>query len=102
MKKKLSSTSRGKTKAAKTHWGAGENGKIHPVIIFPFRQGSDYADLQGLYQLVARLNHEKSKYARPITVIDRKTHYAMEQDKTFLKFRENTVGKHSDILDAWC
>ncbi len=48
------------------------------------------------------MNAEKDKYARPITVIDRKTHYAMEQDKSFLEFRKKTVAKHSDILDAWC
>jgi len=36
------------------------------------------------------------------TVVDRKTHYAMEGNKTFLEFRKNTVARHSDIVDAWC
>jgi hypothetical protein len=76
--------------------------KIHPVIIYPFRQPSHYSDLQGLYQLVARLDADKTKYARPLTVMDRKTHYAMENDPSFTEFRKNTVAKHSDILDAWC
>lgn len=76
--------------------------KIHPVVIYPFRQPSDYLDLEQLYQLIARLNAEKDKYARPITVMDRKTHCAMEGNKAFLEFRKKTVARHSDILDAWC
>ncbi len=77
-------------------------GKIHPVIIYPFRQGADYSDLEDLYQMVARLDEEKEKYARPLTVMDRKTHYSMEQNKRFLEFKRSVVGRHSDILDAWC
>jgi len=76
--------------------------RIHPVVIYPFRQPNDYSDLCGLYQLIARLDAEKGKYARPITVMDRKTHCAMEHDSSFLDFRKSTVGRHSDILDAWC
>ena len=71
-------------------------------MIYPFRQPKDSADLDQLYQLVARLDSEKSKYARPITVMDRKTHLSMERDQPFLDFREKTVARHSDILDAWC
>jgi hypothetical protein len=77
-------------------------GKIHPVIIYPFRQGADYSDLEELYALVARLDKEKDKYARPLTVMDRKTHYSMEQNKRFLEFKRSVVGQCSDILDAWC
>jgi len=77
------------------------NGKIHPVVIYPFRPPSDYSDLLELYQLVARLDAEKDKYARPITVLDRKTHYAQEENKTYLDFRKNTVARSSDILDSW-
>jgi hypothetical protein len=82
--------------------GAAQHGKIHPVVIYPFRQPNDYSDLEQLYQLVARLAAERKKYARPITVIDRKTHYANEGNKGFLDFRKNTVARHSKILDAWC
>jgi len=81
---------------------AGPGGRIHPVIIYPFRQPSDYTDLEELYRLVARLDAEKDKYVRPITVVDRKTQLAMEGNKTFLKFRKDVVARHSDILDAWC
>lgn len=77
-------------------------GKIHPVVIYPFRQPGDDTDLKHLYQLVARLNREKDVYARPITVIDRKTHYANEGNKQYLDFRRNTVTRHSEILDSWC
>jgi hypothetical protein len=77
-------------------------GKIHPIIIYPFKQPSDYADLEGLYGLVARLAAEPESYARPLTVMDRKTHYSMEGNRAFLDFRNNTVARHSQILDAWC
>lgn len=77
-------------------------GKIHPVIIYPFHQPKDDSDLKPLYELIARLDSEKDVYARPITVIDRKTHYANATNKHYLDFRKNSVARHSDILDAWC
>lgn len=76
--------------------------RIHPVIIYPFRQPSDYTDLRSLYELVARLDSDKRRYARPITVMDRKTYFAMSGDKDFLEFRQKTVERHSEIVDAWC
>jgi hypothetical protein len=77
-------------------------GRIHPVIIYPFREPADYADLEQLYRLVARLDADPRRYARPITVIDRKTHYAQATDRRYVQFRERTVARHSDIVDAWC
>ncbi|MCC6820819.1 MAG: hypothetical protein V9H26_08205 [Verrucomicrobiota bacterium] len=82
--------------------GAATAGKIHPVVIYPYRQPDEGADLEHLYELIARLDREKKVYARPITVIDRKTHYANEGNQKYLDFRKNTVARHSDILDAWC
>src|SRR3974390_348654 len=76
--------------------------KIHPVVIYPFRQPREHADLDALYGLVRRLDGERETYARPITVMDRKTFAAMEGDKDFLDFRKRKVAKYSDILDAWC
>jgi len=76
--------------------------RVHPVVIYPFRQPENSTDLEELYQLVGRLDTDKEKYARPITVMDRKTHSSSEEDKAFLNFRKNTVARHSDILDAWC
>jgi len=79
-----------------------QRGRIHPVIIYPFRQPTDYSDLEALYGLVARLDAGKATYARPITVMDRKTYGSSRQDPAFLQFREKTVARHSEILDAWC
>jgi hypothetical protein len=81
---------------------AAPKGKIHPVVIYPFKQPGDYTDLEQLYQLIARLETEKHRYARPLTVVDRKTHQTMERNKAFVDFRNDTVARHSDILDAWC
>jgi len=72
------------------------------VVVYPFRQPGDDADLNELYELVSRLNRQKDTYARPITIIDRKTHYANENNKRYLNFRKSTVARTSDILDAWC
>lgn len=85
----------------RTASGALPAGKIHPVVIYPFRQPADCADLRQLYQLVAQLNRERDVYARPITVIDRKTHYANEANRQYLEFRQQTVARHSEVLDAW-
>jgi hypothetical protein len=82
--------------------GVRQEGKIHPVVIYPFKHPSNYEDLDALYQLIARLDDDRARYARPITVMDRKTYYAMQGNKAFGKFKESTVAEHSDILDAWC
>ncbi|HAV61195.1 MAG TPA: hypothetical protein DCY13_02380 [Verrucomicrobiales bacterium] len=75
---------------------------IHPVVIYPFKQPHDYRDLETLYELIARLDSEKNTYARPITVVDRKTHEASIRKNRFLEFRRKTVERHSDVIDAWC
>src|SRR6185503_8686534 len=102
MKKTGAGPRQTQTEASRKKSGAAQNGKVHPVVIYPFRQPSDYSDLEQLYQLVARLDAEKDKYSRPITVMDRKTHYAMEGNKHFLDFGKDIVARNSDILDAWC
>jgi hypothetical protein len=102
MKRAAAETQRTQTRAARNGSTKTTYGKIHPVVIYPFRQPNDYSDLIELYRLVARLDAETEKYARPITVMDRKTHAAMERDKAFLDFRKNTVVRHSDVVDAWC
>jgi hypothetical protein len=76
--------------------------KIHPVVIYPFRQPGHDSDLVPLYDLIARLDGDKQSYTRPITVIDRKTHYANETNKRYLDFRKGSIARHSEILDAWC
>jgi len=89
-------------KASSSGPAAPPPGKIHPIVIYPFKPAGHYDDIQSLYGLIARLDAEKDLYARPITVMDRKTHYAMKADQAFRDFRNDVVGKHSDILDAWC
>src|SRR6185436_13435126 len=102
MKKTGAGTRQTQTEASRKKSRGDQNGKVHPVVIYPFRQPSDYSDLEQLYQLIARLDAEKDKYSRPITVMDRKTHYAMEGNKHFLDFGKDIVARNSDILDAWC
>jgi hypothetical protein len=100
MNKNASARKRGPARAAPR--SAAPRGKIHPVIIYPFRQSADYSDLKALYELIARLDKEKATYARPITVMDRKTYQAMADNAAFLAFRKRVVARYSDILDAWC
>jgi hypothetical protein len=80
---------------------AAPTGKIHPVIIYPFRQPDESSHLKQLYTLIARLDREKAVYARPITVIDRKTHSTNEGNKEYRELRRRTIARHSDILDTW-
>ncbi len=77
-------------------------GLIHPVVIYPIRQPESGGDLEELYRLISRLDADKDRYARPITVMDHKTRLASARDKSFLEFRTGTLAPHSDILDAWC
>src|SRR6185369_15507465 len=102
MKNAAAGTARTQPKSTRKESSTAPNAKIHPVVIYPFRQPPDYSDLEQLYQLIARLDAEQDKYSRPITVMDRKTYFAMEGNKPFLDFRKNVVARHSEILDAWC
>ena len=92
----MNTTSASKTTAAK------RNSRIHPVVIYPFKPPGDYSDLEPLYEMIAKLDADRERYARPITVMDRKTCLAMNSNNAFLEFRRGTVAKHSDVLDAWC
>lgn len=102
MKKTSAGNHEAKRGSPRSSSGSAPELRVHPVVIYPFRQPNDYTDLEELYGLVARLDADRAGYARPITVMDRKTCRAMEGNKTFGDFRKNVVGRHSDILDAWC
>lgn len=93
-----------KSQAAKVRPPAAGGAKrlIHPVVVYPFRPPEDYGDLETLYGLVARLNAQPETYARPITVLDRKTHASLQGNPRFEAFRRDTVARCSDVLDAWC
>lgn len=79
-----------------------EPGRIHPVIIYPFRHPANLQDLEHLYGLVARLDDDRETYARPITVVDCKTRQAMAKSSRHVRFAEKTAARHSDVIDAWC
>ena len=102
MKKNEAGTLAVQALASRTRSKPAQHARIHPVIIYPFRQPGHYSDLEELYRLIARLDADKDTYARPLTVLDRKTHFAMEGNKVFLEFRNDIVARHSEILDAWC
>src|SRR5262245_2058610 len=102
MRKNAAVTTGAQPYATRKSAGKAPHVKIHPIIIYPFRQPGGYSDLQALYELIGRLDGKRTTYARPITVMDRKTHFAMESDKAFHDFRKQVVAKHSEILDAWC
>src|SRR5882672_3921218 len=102
MKRTAPANQKSRSAASKKRSATAAVAKIHPVIIYPFQPPGNYADLEALYQLVARLDADKGLYARPITVLDRKTHYALDANKAFHNFKREVVSRHSDILDVWC
>ena len=99
---KNATSARGGARQASRKRAAELAGRIHPVIIYPFRQPEHYADLEALYRMVARLAADPGRYARPITVVDRKTHFSKKSAQAFAPFRQRVVARHSAILDAWC
>lgn len=90
-----------RTAAGPPRPGPVSQGRIHPIIIYPFRHPADPSHLERLYRWVAELAADTKSYARPVTVVDRKTHHAMAGNREYLDFRNQTLGVHSDILDAW-
>lgn len=77
-------------------------GRVHPVIVYPYRQPEDYTDLEELYRLVKRLDADRGTYARPLTVMDHKTLRTMQGNRRFTAFRDETVARCSDVLEGWC
>jgi hypothetical protein len=77
-------------------------GRIHPVVVYPYRHPANLKDLEYLYGLVARLAGDRDTYARPITVLDCKTRRTMARSTAHRRFVERTVAQHSDLLEAWC
>ncbi|MBM3878647.1 MAG: hypothetical protein FJ387_02855 [Verrucomicrobia bacterium] len=102
MKKAAAVTAGTRAKAPARTAGVPPAGKIHPVVVYPFKAPNDYSDLEELYAWVARLAAAPDQYARPLTVIDRKTHYGLESSPPYRKFRQEVVARHSEIVDAWC
>lgn len=76
--------------------------RIHPIIIYPFKQPKDYRDLERLYEVVSALDTQRGAYARPVTVIDSKTVNTMNRNRAFGRFQDQVVRGCSDVLEAWC
>lgn len=76
--------------------------RVHPVIVYPYRQPEGYSDLGELYRLVERLDADRNTYARPVTVMDHKTIEAMRGNRQFEAFRRDTVARCSEVLEVWC
>ena len=102
MRKPRSTKQPSRPKPFRTLSNSAKVGKIHPVIIYPFRQSKSYSDLKSLYGLVERLDADRARYHRPVTVMDRKTFYTNARNQPFRQFRTDTVQRVTDIVDAWC
>lgn len=76
-------------------------GRVHPVVIYPFKETPHFDDLEELYKLIRRLAAQPELYSRPITVMDRKTSDLMSRHKQFQRFRRSVVARCSDIVDVW-
>lgn len=81
---------------------SGKQNRIHPVVIYPFRQPDDFADLNPLYELVDKLNANPKAYARPITVIDNKTLRNAPVIEGFEAFFKEKVLRSSEVVEAYC
>ncbi len=99
---KTTANRRSRTTESRSGRASTTSAKIHPVVIYPFKQPGDLRDLKELYGLIAGLDARRDIYARPITVMDRKTDWGAGTLRSFRDFRERTVARHSDILEAWC
>jgi hypothetical protein len=100
MKKNLAKTASDPTAAAPA--APTVRPRIHPVVVYPFRPPLDFTDLEALYQRIASLAADPETFARPITVLDRKTRLAAAGNARFDAFQKEVVARHSDVLDAWC
>lgn len=102
MTRKTRLSSAGSSPRATSARPAARRASIHPVVIYPFVQPRDFTDVEALFDLVARLDGDRGRYARPITVMDKKTCRAPACARALAKFRAQVVERHSDVLDAWC
>ncbi|MBN8248546.1 MAG: hypothetical protein J0L84_14040 [Verrucomicrobia bacterium] len=102
MKKSSSRRSPGRVAPRAATAAQTPRGRIHPVVIYPFRQPADLGHLERLYAWVGELAGDPGTYARPVTVVDRKTHHANAASRGYLDFRTQTAAVCSDLVDAWC
>lgn len=76
--------------------------KINHIIIYPFGQPRDLRHLEVLYSdLVKRVYDQPTRYARPLTVVNRQTYHRNSSKITFTNFLKEYVDKYSTVLHAW-
>lgn len=88
---------------------------IRPIVIYPFSHPKDTRHLEKLYSTLIReiSEDETGKYAKPVTVINRQTHYRTKEmhiregNKTqqiiesYDNIRTELVEKYSSVIDSW-
>jgi len=89
------------SKSARMRGRTSTSPKIHPVVMYPFKPLTQFEDVTALYELIERLTEEPRRYARPITVVDRKTYAAQRTSVPFLSFRKHIQTRCGEILDTW-
>ena len=58
--------------------------------------------MEALYgDLIKRIAENDSRYARPITVVNRQTHHRNSASRTYMSFRKDYVERFSLVLDCW-
>jgi hypothetical protein len=102
MKTKPTANSGAKPKNAKSESTPTPAPLIHPVIIYPYRTSADFSDVEALFGWLERLTADRARYARPVVVLDRKTSLANAWNAKFAEFRDQTVAKNCDLVEAWC
>lgn len=76
--------------------------QIHPIIIFPFAPRRDLRHLEALYgELVKKISSNTSRYAKPITVLNRQTFHRNQDNKMLKTFFDDYVEKYSTLLHTW-
>lgn len=76
---------------------------IRPIVIYPFRHPKTTEDLNALYQsLEDKRRTEPEEYAKPVTVVNRQTHYRHRSDGSFRAMYNAASSWSATIVDAWC
>lgn len=85
-------------------------GKIHPVIMYPFTHPYDTHNLEMLYEsLVKDLDADKKSFCRPITVLNRQTYYRNMKWQPSGSFKrlvgeigeKSLIRRYSRVADSW-
>jgi hypothetical protein len=76
--------------------------KIHPIVIYPFVHPRDLRHIEALYgDLIKRTAGNPSRYAKPLTVLNRQTFHRNFRNESFRTFLSNYVAAYSTVVDSW-